>query len=147
MFLILQKHSPAFVFSMAIALMFVLGAVNFNHFFRLYIVAASSSILLAAFNPLALSLFIPVKFISVPPPEADSTVLLRFRFITFAFTVCCLALALSNSALYILCCTFFVFALSLMQVFLSGSSYNRFAMKNIFLQDALCHHQPLCHFL
>src|SRR5215211_6528449 len=95
------------------ALVIMFGAVNRSHFLRLYTVAASKSILLAAFIPLALNLFMPVKFISVP--HTGSTVLLRFRFITFAFTVCCLALALSNSALYMLCCIFFVLALSVMQ--------------------------------
>src|SRR5258705_1678394 len=104
------KTSFAFVCNIAIVLMLLLGDTNFNHFLRLYTVAASNSILFAAFIPLAFSLFIPVKFISVP--HTGSTVLLRLRFITFAFTVCCLALALSNSALYTLCCTFFVFALS-----------------------------------
>ena len=82
---------------MAIALLIVLGAVNFNHFLRLYTVAASNSILLADSSPLAFNLFIPVKFIRVP--HTGSTVLLRFRFITLAFTVCCLALARSKSTL------------------------------------------------
>nr|WP_262713647.1 hypothetical protein [Panacibacter ginsenosidivorans] len=107
-----------FAFISAIALTAVLGAVYFSHFFRLYTVAASNSILLAAFIPLAFKRFMPVKLISVP--HTGSVVLLRFLFITLAFTVCCLAFALSSSALYILCCTFFVLALSLMQVFLNG---------------------------
>ena len=53
MFLIRTKPSPVFVFIIAIALIFVFGAVNFSHFFKLYTVAAISSILLAAFIPLA----------------------------------------------------------------------------------------------
>ena len=97
MFLIRPKPSPCFWFIICAALEITLGAVNRNHFLSLYTVAASSSILLAAFNPLAFNRFIPVKFISVP--HTGSTVLLRLRFIIFAFTVCCLALALSNSAL------------------------------------------------
>src|SRR5258708_4896813 len=78
------KTSLAFVCSIAIVLMLLFGDTNFNHFLRLYTVAASNSILLAAFIPLAFSLLMPVKFISVP--HTGSTGLLRLRFITFAFT-------------------------------------------------------------
>ena len=97
MFLIRPKPFSYSGVIICAALAIMSGAVNRNHFLRLYTVAASNSILFAAFIPLAFNLFMPVKFISVP--HTGSTVLLRFLFITFAFTVCCLALALSSSAL------------------------------------------------
>ena len=139
------KPPLSFGFIICAALAITFGAVKRNHFFRLYTVAASSSILFAAFIPLAFNLFMPVKFINVP--HTGSTVLLRFRFITFAFMVCCLALALSNSALYILCCTFFVLALSLIQVFLIGQLLQSLCNEKYFLPDVPCHHLPPCHFL
>ena len=87
MFLIRTKPSPVFVFIIAIALIFVFGAVNFSHFFKLYTVAAISSILLAAFIPLAFNLFIPVKFISVPHTRSIPIVIgtAAFAFHHFGF--------------------------------------------------------------
>ncbi|MEJ7823558.1 MAG: hypothetical protein WKF85_14630 [Chitinophagaceae bacterium] len=45
------KALAAFALSNAIIFMFDLGAVNRNHFLRLYTVAASNNILLVAFIP------------------------------------------------------------------------------------------------
>ena len=66
MFLIRPKHFPYSGVIICAALVIMCGAVKRNHFLRLYTVAASNSILFAAFIPLALSLFMPVKFFSVP---------------------------------------------------------------------------------